>query len=94
MKTEEEIKERDKKYKIRNADKIKENHKRWYNDNVDKILEKQKIYNDKNADKIKEKRDKKITCDCGCEVKYRYLKRHQQTDKHIKLMGEKNVNLT
>jgi len=88
------IKKQTKQYKIDNADKIKERHNKYYLDNTDKIKERTKQYKIDNADKIKERENKKTTCDCGCEVNYRSLKIHQKTKKHLKLMAEKNVNLT
>ena len=92
--TKEEIKEYKKQYYIDNGDKIKERHNKYYLDNTDKIKERTKQYKIDNADKIKERENKKTTCDCGCEVNYRSLKIHQKTKKHLKLMAEKNVNLT
>ena len=103
------VSEQRKQYYIDNIDKIKEQKKQHYNDNSDKIKErinnyyienketiqeKQKQYNIKNKERLKEQRNKKITCDCGCEASYSNLKRHQQSKRHLKLMAEKNVNLT
>jgi len=71
-------------------EEMKEYAKQYWIDNADKMKERERQYRIENTDKIKERRNKKITCDCGCEVNYSNLKRHQQTDKHIQLMAEKN----
>ena len=66
----EKIKEREKQYKINNADKIKqyninnvdkikEYDKQYYIENADKIKERKKQYYQNNADKIKEKQNQK-----------------------------------
>ena len=56
----------------------KEKQKQYYEDNKDKI----KKYYEGNKDKI----NQKITCECGCIVNKRNLKKHQQTNKHINLL--------
>ena len=87
------IKKRQKKWYQDNADKIKESANNYYIENIDKVRERGKQYRIDNIDKIKERESKKTTCDCGCELSYNALKRHQKTDKHLKLMEAKNDGL-
>lgn len=82
-----------KKYYQDNADKIKEQMKQIYIKNKETIKEQTKQYKLDNADKIKERNNKKTTCDCGCEVNYSSLKRHQKSKRHLKSMAEKMDSL-
>ena len=84
------IKEQRKQYYIDNPDKIKEANKKSYNKNKETIKEQNKQRYNKNKETIKERANKKTTCDCGCEVNYSCLKRHQKSVKHIQLMADKN----
>ena len=60
----------------------------WYEDNKDKIA---KYYED-NKDKISERHKKyyeanKILCDCGCKVNRKYMNKHKNSNKHVKIVN-------
>tara|TARA_R110002020_G_scaffold394663_4_gene604655 strand:+ start:754 stop:1416 length:663 start_codon:yes stop_codon:yes gene_type:complete len=74
------IKAQKKEYRTQNADKIKAHKKEYYTQNADKIKAKNKEYRTQNAELCK--------CECGCFVEKTYLKKHQQTNKHISLMNK------
>ena len=90
FRTEEEIteykKENGKAYRQSNKSKIQEKNKKYYESNKPKIQEQMKDYREANKDKI----NGKVTCECGCEVVKRCLKRHQVTKKHLNIL--KNMN--
>ena len=77
------IKEKKKKYRLENKDKIKQQNKQYYSDNKEKIIEIRK---------------KKITCDCGSEVRTNDIARHKKTQKHkvyefLKEIENSNIKL-
>ena len=78
-------KEKIKEYRENNLDKIKEHYKA----NKEKINAKTKAYYDNNKQKLLEMMQKKVKCECGCEVSNQHVKRHQRTKKHIDLMKNK-----
>lgn len=45
-----------------------------------------RAYYTANRDAILARINEKLTCDCGCEVNRSSLQKHQQTNKHKKLM--------
>ena len=47
------------------------------------MIDKQKQYYLENADIIKQKHKEKIKCECGCVINKYFLKRHQNTPKHL-----------
>ena len=77
-----------------NKDKISERLKGYYETNKDKINEKNKGYYETNKDKINEKREKKVVCECGCELRRDCLTKHRKTKKHqefIESLSSANV---
>jgi len=58
----------------------------YYNDNKDKIKAYKIEWRKNNKDYYKQQ----LTCKCGCIITRFNFKRHQETEKHIKLMEEKN----
>ncbi len=79
----------DKQYYIDNAEKKTEFSKQYNMENAEKIKEYSTFYRIENADKIKEHNNKKVFCECGCEVNHSNLKRHQQSTKHLNLLQQK-----
>jgi hypothetical protein len=61
--------------------------------NKEQFKKSQEKYISNNKEMLIEKRKEKMTCECGCEIGKRQLKRHQQSKKHLKLMGEKQKNI-
>jgi Spy/CpxP family protein refolding chaperone len=80
-----------KQYREANRGKILEYKKQYYEANKEKILENNKQYREANKEKIQEKkridRQRKKTCECGCEVFARHYARHRRTIKHELLMN-------
>jgi hypothetical protein len=87
---EDKIKQDRKEYYENNKDTIKERDKKYYNSNKDKILESNRQYREDNKEQIKERRSVIITCTCGCQIRKQELTRHQQTNKHKKLVSSNN----
>jgi len=91
------IKEQQKQYNINNKDKMKEYQKAYRKNNKDKINEEKKEYRKNNKDKIREKQkeyyennkdkiNKKIECEyCKCFTLKQNIKKHQKTNKCLKL---------
>ena len=75
------ILEQKKIYNINNKDKIQIKNQNFYKQNIEKIKIQTKEYYEKNQ-KIK------IMCVCGCEVNKACIKRHQQSNKHNRLLKE------
>jgi len=67
-----------------NKDKINQINKEYHEKNKNIINKKTKEYYDKNKDIINEK----ITCECGCKILKRCLRKHKQTKKHINLVSQ------
>ncbi len=57
--------------------------KNYYEANKDKILEYHQNYYEVNKDRI----NKKVNCDCGCEVSRTNLLRHQKSKRHLNNMN-------
>ena len=80
-----------KEYQNANKEKIQERKKQYYQANKEKIQEQTKQYYQANKEKIQEKkridRQRKKTCECGCEVFARHYARHRRTIKHELLMN-------
>jgi hypothetical protein len=51
--------------------------KEYYENNKEKIKEHNKQYN-----------AKKVTCECGCEVRRDYLAKHKRTTKHTNFINQ------
>lgn len=75
-------------YRDDNKEQIKQQNKNYYIQNKEKVLESCKNYREKYKDELNQRDKEKITCNCGCIVNKRNLKKHQKTPKHIKLMEE------
>ena len=72
---------------------IKEYYEIWRENNKEKKSEYNSTYRLNNIDKVneavrkcREKYDKKITCECGCEIRKYDMIRHKKTKKHIKFI--------
>ena len=96
-KNRDELIEKQRQYTEKNRDVIREKRKQYYQENKDVMSEKQREYNEKNRDVIREKdrqyyqeNKQKITCECGCVMEKKALKRHQQSNKHINLMEQQH----
>ena len=61
--------------------------KERYLANHEILYQKKREYDIKNMSKIKALREQKVTCECGCVLSKYKLRRHQETDKHAKLMS-------
>ena len=83
----EKILEYKKQYREANKEKIQE----YREANKEKAREQRKQYREANKEKIQEKkridRQRKKTCECGCEVFARHYARHTRTIKHEQLMN-------
>jgi hypothetical protein len=77
---------------------LKEKRKEWENNNKDSIKEYQDYYREQNREKnIKYARNyydlnkgkilEKITCDCGCILARKNLKKHKQSKTHLHLIN-------
>ena len=85
-----------KEYLEDNKEKIKEEKKEYYENNKEKRKEQMKEYNKEykqnNKEKIKEYmkeyNSKKVTCECGCEVRRYYLTQHKRTIKHTNFINQ------
>ena len=71
-----------------NKDKVLEQQREYYNKNKQMILEREKKYREKNKETIKQYKNKKIACDCGCEIAQGNKTRHMKSQKHKDLMDE------
>jgi group I intron endonuclease len=68
----------------------KEYHKQYYEEKKDEVLEYNKQRYEEKKDEILEKNKEKITCECGCIVRKADISRHRKTQKHKKLLENKN----
>lgn len=68
----------------------KNRHKKYYDENKDIVLEKNKKYYEKNKEIINEKKKEKITCECGSIVRKGLIARHRKSLKHIAYIEQKN----
>ena len=81
----------DNKDKLKEKNKIyhdahKEENKAYREANKDKIIEQNKGYYETNKDKINEKKEKKVVCECGCELRRDCLTRHRKSKFHQEFM--------
>jgi len=79
--------EKQKEYYEKNKEIINEKHKEYYENNKEILSEKYKNYYEKNKEILSQKAKKKITCQCGCEIRKDSLSKHLKSKKHIKLMS-------
>ena len=88
----EKILEQHKEYYENHKEKILEHNKEYYENNKEKILEYQKEYKQNNKEKIKkykkEYNEKKVICQCGCEVRRDSLPKHKRTRKHTNFINQ------
>ena len=73
-------------YREANKDKIKKRMNSYCKVNKTKRNEQSKAYNENNKEKEKEKREKKVVCECGCEVNQSSITKHRKTKKHENLI--------
>ena len=74
------------KYKAFSSEEEK---KEYYENNKNEILEKSKIYYENNKNGKLEKMKVKVKCEyCNCELNKSSLKRHQKTQKCLKIQNE------
>ncbi len=100
-----EQQQKSKEYREKNADKNKVYHRQYYEQNKDTLLQKNKEYRKKNKEKIaqqdKQKYEKnkhaisienakRITCECGEDVRKSDIARHRKTQKHITRLNSLN----
>ena len=71
-----------------NKEEVLEQQREYYNKNKQMILEREKKYREKNKETIKQYKNKKIACDCGCEIAQGNKTRHMKSQKHKDLMDE------
>ena len=83
-------KEWGKQYYQENKEHINYRNKLYKENNKDTIEKYQEEYrnNLENKQRKKELESQPITCECGCVITKNKLKRHQQSQKHIKLMEQ------
>ncbi len=81
--------ERVKFYNQQNREKIAEYQKIYQEQKQDKIKEIKRKSHDKNIDKTNEKNREKITCECGIILSLGCMHHHKKTQKHIKLIEQK-----
>jgi hypothetical protein len=97
-KNKELIAEKKKEYREKNKELIAEKQKEYREKNKELIAEKKKEYREKNKELIaekqkehyqknKEKLQKKIKCECGCEITKNNLLRHLKSKKHLKFIS-------
>lgn len=76
-------------YNEENKEKINNQKKEYYNKNKNEILEYHKEYYQKNKEKFKEQ----TTCVCGSTFVKQQIKRHEQTQKHIRFVKKQLVKI-
>ena len=76
----------------KNKEKIKNKKKEYYENNKEKRKEQMKEYYQENKEKRKEQNkeyyEKKVICECGCEVRTDYLSKHKRTTKHTNFINQ------
>lgn len=100
------IKERKQKYYVENKDKIndkgkmnyiekKEEYlnraKTRYENKKEEIIKKTKEHYEANKEHIQAIRSQKLTCECGCLVRYTGMSAHKKTKKHLDLMNQQQA---
>jgi len=86
-------KESSKQYRIVNkekyADYMKQYNKQYRENNKEKYAEYMKQYIKENKDKLNQNQKVIVTCGCGCKITKQNILKHKKTNKHIKLLEEK-----
>jgi hypothetical protein len=67
--------------------------KEYYRANREKLIAYQRQYRLIESDKIQEYNKTSITCECGCIIKKRFLKKHKQTQKHLDILSSGNTTI-
>ena len=80
------IAEYKKDYYEENKEIIAEQQKEYKKQNKEIIAEYKKNYYEENKEKLAEKQKEKVTCECGCIVRYDKLGGHKKTKKHLDLL--------
>lgn len=75
--------EKQNQYYTNNKDICNTKKKEHYEEHKSERINKQKQYYLENADKIKQKHKEKTKCECGCIINRYFLKKHQNTQKHL-----------
>jgi len=81
------IRENLKLYHQKNKEKRNAYAKKWHRENKERMNAKMRGRYQKN----KEKYLAKVTCTCGASVSSVYIKQHQKTKKHLRLLGLRNT---
>ena len=82
----EESKEYGKQYRETHREYFKQYSKQYYETHREKQLEKQKQYRETH----REKQNQKVECECGCFIARCNLTKHKKSQKHLKLISQKN----
>jgi hypothetical protein len=89
----EKRKETRRRYADANREKIVEQIKTYREKHYETILEQNRAYKQSNREKILEQsksyRNKRITCECGCDVVRQDLSKHLRTLKHMQFVEQK-----
>ena len=89
----EKRKETCRRYADANREKIVEQIKTYREKHYETILEQNRAYKQSNREKILEQsksyRNKRITCECGCDVVRQDLSKHLRTLKHMQFVEQK-----
>lgn len=102
--SEEEKKENEKEYRLKNKEhhkqwieqnkeKIAQHNKKYYEENKEKIIQGNKKWYQKNKKVIEEKTKIKITCQCGSVIRKGGLSEHKKSNKHLKYINLKKILL-
>ena len=83
-KNKQQIAERSSEYQTQNKQQITIQRKNYYETNKERLLDEKKEYFIKNKQRILNKKKQKITCECGCIVRYDGMLDHKKTQKHLK----------
>jgi len=85
----EKYKQIDKRKREKHKDKLSQKAKQYYQENKTEKIEKAKEYYEENRIEILEKIKEKVNCEyCNFEITKSHLKRHQKTQKCIKIQNE------
>ena len=80
----------DEPFELRNRERYWIENNKCVNKNIPNNTQKESIkkYSEQNKEKIAEYNKKKVTCDCGCIVRYDGLARHKKTKNHLDKIKE------
>jgi hypothetical protein len=83
-----------KKWYVRNKDRVIDRVKKNYYENKEQKIEKVKEYYLNNKERIKKRQSITIVCECGSEIQKYAIKKHLKTEKHLKILKNKNISLS